>query len=117
MLKQLRQIEKEYQRFFTSNQNIQRCRCGLAKEVCFAMEHLFELDKMTTENIDINALKSEIADKLREWVNKSRQVLATMKNCTHDANDLSTIFENVILPNKENVAKTFDFVKKTSREN
>ena len=55
-------------------------------------------------------------NKIREWVCKARQELTTMEICTHDANNLNTIFENVILTNKENAAKTHTYVKKQTRK-
>ena len=53
-------------------------------------------------------------------VNESRQVLMKKEPCTHDENDLSTMFTNVINKNTEDANKTLDFVKKqteTIKEN
>ena len=39
-----------------------------------------------------------------------------MEICTHDENDLNTIFENVIVGNKENIEKTFKYVNKQTKK-
>ena len=73
------------------------------------------MEQILSENTSINALKSELMQELREWVNKARQDLATMNVCTHNANDLNTIFKNVILTNKDNASKTHSYVKEQTK--
>ena len=61
-------------------------------------------------------IQKDLIYKLKETVNESRQVLMKKEECTHDENDLSTMFTNIINGNSENTDKTFEFVKKQTEE-
>ena len=37
--------------------------------------------------------------------------LSSMDICVHDVNNLNTIFEKIILENKENASNTFEYVR------
>ena len=56
-------------------------------------------------------MKKDLVDKLKIWLNKSRLDLLSMDICVHDDNNLNTIFEKIILENKENASNTFEYVR------
>jgi hypothetical protein len=74
------------------------------------MDKIFVLEHMIVENDYLIESKACLANELQESVRWGRQELKKMKVCTHNENDLNTIFEKVIVGNKENIEKTFKYV-------
>eukprot|EP00092_Neocalanus_flemingeri_P022722 GFUD01024642.1.p1 GENE.GFUD01024642.1~~GFUD01024642.1.p1 ORF type:complete len:2733 (+),score=580.47 GFUD01024642.1:994-8199(+) len=116
--KRIKKIRQDSEIFLTDSRSgwINYCRCGLGKQICFALEHIFELDRLNLDNETLNTLRSEVTSELRESVVQGRQDLARMEICMHNENDLNTIFEKVIKGNKENADKTHEYVKKQTKK-
>ena len=57
------------------------------------------------ENDYLIESKACLTNDLKESVRWGRQEFRKMQVCTHDENDLNTIFEKVIVGNKENIEK------------
>ena len=70
---------------------------------------------MELNNPKLEKLKSELVNEIRNCVSIGREEIMKMDICTHDANDLNTIFEKIIKENKENANKTFEYVKKQTK--
>ena len=92
------------------------CRCYLGKQVCIIMDKIFVLEHIIVENDYLIESKAFLTNELKESVRWGRQELKKMKVCTHDENDLNTIFEKVIVGNKENIEKTFKYVTKQTKK-
>ena len=68
------------------------------------------LEQMILENATLIELKLYLTNELKESVCRGRQELKKINVCTHDDNDLNTMFEKVIIENRKNADKTFEYV-------
>ena len=79
------------------------------------LEYIFELENIIINNPELESLKSKIMTQLRDCISKSRESIKKKSVCTHDVNNLTSIFENVISENRANYQKTFEYVKKQTK--
>jgi hypothetical protein len=114
---ELKKIKKKLNKISLDCENVwpYHCRCSLSRQICFALEHIFDLENIDLNNSQLLTTKSEMLIELRKCVKGARVHIIQMDICTHDANNLNSIFEAVIKDNKENSNKTLDYVKKQTR--
>ena len=92
------------------------CRCGVSRQICFGLENIFELEQIDSDEPKLKTYKLEIMKELRNCVSKGRELITKLNICTHDENDLNTIFEKVIKPNTDDSDKTYDYVIKQTKK-